>query len=338
MVSNTIFGVITAILIILAGSGLGLYVYGQSQSSGLQSQVSSLQSQINSLKTQVSLDNGQIASLQNDIMKAQMARTPGFYNGQVVTFFYPYTFNCTPPLSHYFPQQSSASVMTGCEVGEGNATAEQGAVPLWVLVPAYAGLSIFGVQALGATSLGYPTFDNQTIITQCGASGTPSACPDHPLLLYSPFFTAVEQNLGITSGYGGLPEGVLPTPAHDHLINCCFTVIPWYTVVVLVFDPNIMPNAVTGTCSQVIPSNLTNPTQNCLSSFQNLEAALTTHSSAVVDANQNNPIWKTLGDPSAQIVIPGVATVAQISDANSNLFEHFTVNATNPYLWNSTTP
>ncbi|MEM3685463.1 MAG: hypothetical protein QXT39_07350, partial [Conexivisphaerales archaeon] len=272
MVSNTIFGVITAILIILAGSGLGLYVYGQSQSSGLQSQVSSLQSQINSLKTQVSLDNGQIASLQNDIMKAQMARTPGFYNGQVVTFFYPYTFNCTPPLSHYFPQQSSASVMTGCEVGEGNATAEQGAVPLWVLVPAYAGLSIFGVQALGATSLGYPTFDNQTIITQCGASGTPSACPDHPLLLYSPFFTAVEQNLGITSGYGGLPEGVLPTPAHDHLINCCFTVISWYTVVVLVFDPNIMHNALTGTCSQVIPSNLTNPTQNCLSSFQNLEA------------------------------------------------------------------
>ncbi|MEM0117848.1 MAG: hypothetical protein QXV32_05320 [Conexivisphaerales archaeon] len=338
MVSNTIFAITTIVLLILAVSGFALYAFNLSQNGSVQQQITSLQSQVNSLNTQLSLAKGQIASLQQDIIAAKMARTPGFYNGEVVTFFYPYNFNCTPSLSTYFPQQSSISSLTNCEVGAGNATAEQGAVPLWILVPAYAGLSIFGVQALGATSLGFPTFQNQTIITQCGASGTPSACPDHPLLLYSPFFAAVEKNLGIDNGYGGLPEGVLPTPAHDHLINCCLKVVPWYSIVVLVFDPNIMPNAVTGTCTQVVPSNLTDPTGNCLSSFQNLENALNTHSSAVISANQNNPIWSTLNNPSNQVIIPGVATVAQISNTNSNLFEHFTVNETNPYLWNSTPP
>ncbi|MFI5421262.1 MAG: hypothetical protein ACHQ1H_09885 [Nitrososphaerales archaeon] len=152
----------------------------------------------------------------------------------------------------------------------------------------------------------------------------------------SPFFTAVEQHLGIASGYGGLPEGVLPTPAHDHLINCCFQVVPWYTIVVLVFDPNIFPNAVTGQCTQVVSSNLTNPTSNCLSSYQGLFDALTTHSNATLVSNKDNPIWQTVGNPSTQIVIPDAASAAQISNANTNLFEHFTVNSTNPYLYNNT--
>jgi hypothetical protein len=125
---------------------------------------------------------------------------------------------------------------------------------------------------------------------------------------------------------------VLPTPSHDHLINCCFTIVPWYTIVVLDFDPNIFPNAVTGQCVRVVASNLTDPTSNCLSNYSGLVSALTTHSNSTL-VNANNPIWQTLGGPSMQIVIPGAATAAQISNANSNLFEHFTVNSTNPYLY-----
>ncbi len=335
MVSNTIFGITIVVLLAIAGLGFGLY-FTNSATNSVKSQLNLLESELNSKKTQVNLDTGQITSLQNDLLQARMARTPGFYNGEVVTFLYPSNFKCTPSLTTYFSSQTSVSSLTNCEVAQGNASAIQGAAPLWVLVPAYAGLSIFGVKALGASNLGFATFDNQTIVTQCGASGTASACPDHPLLLYSPFFTAVEQHLGLMNGYGGLPEGVLPTPAHDHLIDCCFQTVPWYTVVVLVFDPNIMPNAVTGECTQMVPSNLTNPTGDCLNTIQNLEKALNTPSSAVVSSNQNNPIWQTLGGPPEQVVIPGVATVAQINNANSNLFEMFTVNSTNPYLWNST--
>jgi hypothetical protein len=259
--------------------------------------------------------------------------TPGLYNGSVVTFIYPYTYNCTPSLLNYFPNETTAAKYTGCEVGFGNAAAEAGAVPLWVLVPAFAGLSIFGVTELGASPQGYPTFQNNTVLTDCGASGTPAGCPDHPHYLYSPFFTAVEEHLGIKNGVFGLPEGVLPTPAHNHLISCCLKVIPWYTVVVLVFDPNIFPNPVTGQCTAIVPSNLSNPTANCLNNYAALVDALTTHSSAVAAANTNNPIWQTLGGPTTQVVVPGAAVAAQLTNANSNLFEHFVVNTTNPYLY-----
>lgn len=263
---------------------------------------------------------------------AKLAQTPGFYNGAVVVFTYPKNYNCTPGLLTYFSNQTVAAKLTTCEVGAGNSTAEANAASLWVIVPAFAGLSIFGVPALGASSLGFPTFNNSTLVTDCGAGGTPAGCPDHPEFLYSPFFTAVEQHINITNGYGGLPEGVLPTPSHDHLINCCFTTVPWYTIVVLDFDPNIFPNVVTGQCAQVAASNLTDPTANCLSSYSGLVNALTTHINATA-VNANNPIWQTLGGPTTQVVVPGAATAAQISNANSNLFEHFTVNSTNPYLY-----
>ena len=317
-ISNIIFTIVTVILLIAAGVGFGLFA---TRSASTVTETRSLSTIVTTTVTSTPTTT-----------QADLVRTPAFYNGTVVVFTYPKDYNCTPGVLNFFPNQTAPAKLTQCEVGAGNSTAEQGAVPLWVVVPAFAGLSIFGVSALGASNLGYPTFNNSTLVTDCGAGGTPAGCPDHPHFLYSPFFTSVEQHLNITSGVFGLPEGVLPTPSHDHLINCCFQIIPWYTIVVLDFDPNIFPNAVTGQCTQVVPSNLTDPTANCLSNYTGLVHALTTNSNATA-INAANPIWQTLGGPSTQIVIPGAATTAQISNANTNLFEHFTVNSTNPYLY-----
>lgn len=311
-ISNTVFALSTVVLIIIAAVGFGLYATAAS-SPGATTAYTTL-------------------TKQGATVVVRPTETAGFYNGTIVTFVYPYQYKCLPSLTKYFSNETTAASLTQCEVGAGNATAEQGAAALWVIVPAFAGLSIFGVSKLGASAQGFPVYSNQTIVTQCGASGTPSGCPDHPLLLYSPFFTAVEEHLELKSGYGGLPEGVLPTPAHDHLIDCCFQTVPWYTIVVLVFDPNIFPNAVTGQCTAVAPSNLTDPTGDCLSNYNGLLKALTAHDSGVSTVNANNPIWQTLGGPNLQVVIPGAATAAHITNANSNLFEHFTVNATNYYL------
>lgn len=306
-VSNAVFATAVVILLAVAAGGFVLYATKPNASGG---------TTITTVVTNA----------------APSFETGGLYNGQVVTFIYPRDYACSPSLTTFFPNQTEAASKTSCEVGAGNSSAELGAAALWVVVPAYAGLSIFGVQALGASPQGYSRFDNQTIVTDCGANLTPSGCPDHPNLLYSPFFTEVEQHLGITNGYGGLPEGVLPTPAHNHLINCCFQTIPWYTVVVLNFDPNIQPNPVTGECAETAPSTLSNATGDCLNTYSALVSALTTHDTALSSINANNPIWQTLGGPTSQVVVPGAATAVQLSSANTNLFEHFTVNSTNFYL------
>lgn len=310
-VSNAVFGASIIVLLIIAALGYSLYFSALSQVT-----TTSITSTTTSVKT----------------VQISPKLSGAFYNGSVVTFIYKYDYACVPKLSSFFPNQTDAASKTDCVVGAGKADAEQGAAPLWVLVPAYAGLSIFGVEQLGATASGLPRFQNKTLITNCGAGLTPTACVFHPSLLYSPAFTVVEQHLGITNGIFGLPEGVLPTPAHNHIINCCFAVIPWYTIVVLVFDPNIFPNAVTGECSVIVPSNLTSPTSNCLNSYDAIVSAFNTKSSSVQAANKGNPIWEALGKPSTQIVIPGASVVSQISNANSNLFEHFTVNSTNFYF------
>ena len=257
--------------------------------------------------------------------------TAGFYNGKVVTFIYTQPPACVPAYPSFFPSAQVASKVDNCEVGIGNNTAVSGAAPFWVLVPAYAGLSIFGVGALGANPQGFPVYNDQTILTDCGASGSPSESPDHPELVYSPAFTQVEKYLNITDGYGGLPEGVLPLPAHDHIISVIGP-IPWYTVVVLVFDPNIMPNPVTGECTQVVASDLPNATSNCLTSLSALQRAMTTTNGAIAQANANNPIWLALGKPMTQVVIPGDTSPSQIYNANSNVIEYFNVNTTNPYF------
>ena len=262
----------------------------------------------------------------------------GFAQGQAVTFYYPSvtaqpgngSWVCAPPLLSFFPSQRSAANVTPCEAGAADQSAISGQLPQWVLVPAYAGLSIFGVPALGASTQGYAQFNGSAILADCGAGGSPSACRDHPTYLYSPLFTAVEEFLNLTQGYGGLPPGVLPTPTHDHLLNTSTTYpdIPWGSIVVLVLDPNILPSRTTGLCTQVVPSNLSSPTGNCLNSISALDRALATLSSSVVNANggaRNNPIWEALGGPTVQVIVPGDLTIPQINTLNMNFYDWFGV-------------
>jgi hypothetical protein len=263
----------------------------------------------------------------------------GFTLGQVVTFHYngTNTFLCTPGISTLFSGNATASAAvakTNCEVGAASQSAVQ-QVPEWVLVPAFAGLSVFGVAALGASSSGFPTVNGSALLTDCGAGGTPAACVDHPTYLYSPFFTAVEQQIGQANGYGGLPLGVLPTPAHDHVINTSSTFpnVEWGTIAVLVLDPNILPDRASGACTAAVHSNLSNPVGNCLTSLGALERAAGTCSSSVVAFNSatSNPIWKTLNSLTKstvcdQVVVPGDVTIPQIgSNLNSNLYIPFSV-------------
>jgi hypothetical protein len=314
-ISTMVFAATAIVLIIVAAVGFGLYA-------------------TNSGKTTTSTSTS-TTTITSTLM--QELQSGGFLNNQTVKFGYTQAQVCTPSVISFGFNSSEATAAAGktqCEVGAGNSTAVSGAAPVFVLVPAYAGLSVFGVTTLGASSQGYPVFDGQVIVTQCGAGGTNASCPDHPTYLYSPDFTAVEQHIGVTNGVFGLPEGVLPTPAHDHVITFLdSSSIPWYMVAVLVFDPNVMPNAITGQCQQIVNSNLTDPTQNCLNSVTAIAAALTTHTTATAAANatQNNPIYDTFGGVSTQVLIPGVTMVAANSPANSNLFLYFNDIAENPY-------
>jgi len=130
---------------------------------------------------------------------------------------------------------------------------------------------------------------------------------------------------------------VLPTPAHEHLVTFTTnTSIPWYIVVVLVFDPNIYPNPITGQCQQIVPSNLTDPTGNCLNNITALENAMMTYSSSVPAANANNPIWEALlkGSPyqSLQVVVPGITSPSQLfNTTNSNMILYFSDPDVYPY-------
>lgn len=326
-ISTTIFGVVVLVLLIIAASGFYLY---SSKSATTTTETSFLTSTSVLTSTEIStttatVSGTAIASLRSD----------GFVNGNLTTFDYTQQYVCTPAITTFVntTEAANATKVTTCLVGAGKSSALSGAFPVFVLVPAFAGLSNFGVTALGATSQGYPVFNGQPVVTQCGAGGSPSACPDHPTYLYSPDFTAVEQHLGIKAGVFGLPEGVLPTPSHDHVAGYNFPGgIPWYGVVVLVFDPNIFPNAITGQCAAVVNSNLTAPTGNCLNSFSALTAAMDTHTTATAAANstQNDPIYDTFGGVSAQVLIPGVTIVSNSSPANSNLFLYFSVAPANP--------
>lgn len=255
----------------------------------------------------------------------------GFTRGEAVTFVYngTATFLCTPGMSVMFPGNATAAAAaatTPCEVGNASQSAVV-QVPEWVLVPAFAGLSIFGVAALGATATGVPTYNGTPLGVDCGAGGSATACVDHPAYLYSPLFTLVEQHIGATTGYGGLPLGVLPTPAHEHLIDTTrsYPNVPWGTIAVLVFDPNIWPAPATGRCTAVVGSNLSDPTAHCLTSLTNLTAALTTCTTANAHANSNEPIWATLADPCTQVVVPGVSSPGELALLNGNLYIPFAV-------------
>jgi hypothetical protein len=265
----------------------------------------------------------------------------GFDNGQIVTFLYNGTNTelCTPSATSLFPSDPNASLAathTACEVG----AADQNAVPQvpqYILVPAFAGLSIFGVPALGASSHGFPEVNGSVLLTQCGAGGTSTACPAHPTYIYSPEFTAVEDHLGIAANAepGGLPPGTLPTPAHDHLIDTATTYpnVYWGITVVLVLDPNIYPAQMSPTCTASVPSNLSSATGNCLTSYAALQRAMTTCSSSAVAFNSavKNPIWQTLGSGCDQVVVPG----GSLGDLNANLYIPFSVSPGAPPMFPS---
>jgi hypothetical protein len=313
-VSNAVFGAVTIVLLIVAGSGLYLY----STASGTTTNI-----------TQVRTTTAVSTSL------VEQLKSGGFVDGNLTTFGYTQNYVCTPAGTAFInnAEAQAAAKVTTCIVGAGNRTAVSGAFPVFVLIPAFAGLSVFGPTQLGASSQGYPIFNNQVIVTQCGAGGTAAACPDHPTYLYSPDFTLVEQHIGINNGVFGLPEGVLPTPSHDHIAGFDTNdSIPWYVVAVLVFDPNIFPNAITGQCAQVVNSNLTSATGNCLTSFTALSQAMNTKTTATANANstQNDPIYDTFGGVGAQVLIPGVTIVSETSGANTNLFLYFNVTPENP--------
>jgi hypothetical protein len=261
------------------------------------------------------------------------------YKQQVVTFKYTSAFTCDPGLASFASNKTEANLaaaQTSCEVGGGNSTVLiTNAQPVFLLVPVFAGLSVFGVPALGSTSQGYPTFDGKLIFTQCGAGGTGSACADNPSTVYSSLISQAEKGSGITSGTGGMPQGVLSVPAHDQLVDFIGgPSIPWYVVTVLVFDPNIFPDATTGQCHQWVASDLQNPTGNCLNSLLDLSTAIQTTTSATAKANsaQADPFYSAMGSPQTQVVIPGGATfVSSTTPPNSNLVLYFSVTTGNPY-------
>ncbi len=268
------------------------------------------------------------------------------YDNMVITQHYTHNYACenTSAVQSLFKGLSGQEAQsTDCEVGVG--VIPSGTLPLFVLTPAYAGLSIFGYQPLGATPEGFPTFTyngtTHVVLTNCpgmGASNPALMCVDHPFLLYSPYFTAVEQHLGITNGLNvtlngqtvHADEGVLFTPAHTHLLaqSTGNTSIGWYLVVVLVMDPNIMPNPITGKCEAIVPSNLTDPTANCLTNITSLMHAMTTYDSAVLKANAKNPIWQTLNDAyhvgGLQVIVPGISSPADLMNtSNTNIVLYF---------------
>jgi hypothetical protein len=317
-VSRTIFAVTTIVLIVVAAIGYGLYASQVLKPSALAPQ-------------------------------ARIGVTGGFLNSKVVSFQFYLNFSCTPSLTTLFPNDGNATAaasVTSCEAGEAG-TFPSNAVPVWGIAPAFAGLSIFGITTFGATADGFPTWNGTTILTDCTGMGSVHKCPDHPPLFYSPIIVAVENYLGIKSGMAvgstTLPEGVMPFMAHTHIVetDAGQQDIPWNAIGVFVFDPNIFPDPVTGICHQVVASNLTNPTANCLTTTTALKAAMATSDSAVVSANTSpysgsngNPIWFGLGlnkMPPVQVVVAGATSPSQYNVANTNVDVPFAVVDTNPF-------
>jgi hypothetical protein len=336
-VSTSVFIGVVVVLIIIAAAGFALYATKPSITSTVTSTVTSFSTVVS---TSVSTVTSTITSTVTQTQTKTVTTTAippisaTFYEGKVISQFYTAPYQCpTSSLpSGFFPNASVQKLVDGCEVGAGVIQGE----PLFVLVPAFAGLSIFGVPQLGSTDTGFPVFkygnNSYVILTHCPAMGAPInalMCPDHPVLAYSPLYDAVERSLGITNGVFGLPQGVLPLPAHSHLVaeSTKNTSIPWYVVVVLVFDPNIFPDPVTGRCVQLVPSNLTNPTANCLNDVANLMKAMTTYSSSVGLANANNPIFQTVNSAfhtgNVQVVVPGLTPSTLLNKSNSNIILFF---------------
>ncbi len=302
-VSKRIFATVTIILIVVAAGGYALYA----------------SSALKQTKTRIGV-------------------VGGILNGKIVSFQFFETFSCTPSITQLFPNNANATAaaaVTQCEIGAPG-TFPSNTVPVWGLVPAFAGLSVFGLTAFNATQQGYPTFNGTAVLTDCTGMGSANKCPDHPPLFYSPAIVAVENYLRQPNGVMGLPEGVMPFPAHTHIVDTDAGQqdLPWDAIGVFVFDPNIFPNPVTGRCTQIVPSGLSNATSNCLISTAALKTAMATQNSALATVNAKNPIWNGLGlgsQPPYQIVIAGATSPSQYANANSNVDVPFAVIDNNPF-------
>ena len=249
-----------------------------------------------------------VALLLSGSARASTSTVTAFQNGNTVSLVYFDNFTCFPDAATIYMNSSEsvkASAITSCEYGSSFGVNTTGGIPRWGLIPAFAGLSVYGNPAYGSTPQGYPTYNGQTILTGCAAGLTPNACIHRPAYVYSPIITAIENRIGISDGINGLPEGVLPNAARDLIVSLKKngTVSRSYEVRVWVLDPNIFPNLTTGQCSQVAPSNLTDPTAHCLTSETALQAAISTNDSAIAVINANNILWKVARRPTTQVVI-----------------------------------
>ncbi len=313
-VSNSVFAVTTIVFLIVAGSGYVLYA---THGAG------TITSTIISTTTYTPTST------------KPLGLVGGFLNGQIVTFEFFTPSQCSPSLTTVFPNSSeaqNASTKTTCEVGAPG-TFPSNTLPVWGVVPAFAGLSLFGLSAFGASSQGFAVYDGTVILSDCIGGGHPPGCPDHPPLVYSPVFSMVEKYMGITNGVMGLPQGVMPFPAHDHIVESAAgnQNIPWNAIAVMVFDPNIFPNPVTGTCTQISPSTLANATGNCLITTAALQRAMNTTNAGIAAANAKNPIWLALGKPMVQVVVAGATQPSQYRNANTNVDVPFAVVDNDPY-------
>ncbi len=265
--------------------------------------------------------------------------SPAFQNGSIVTAVTYSNYHLLALLTVLFPGSSeaaNASAVTNCEVGVLLTNKTSGALPRWNLIPSFAGLSIYGIAAWGSTPQGYPVYNGTTVVTQCGAAGTPAGCLNLTKYFYSVKQGIDERTLGIYKGISGLPEGVLPSPANDKLMSPVKTNTPSlsYVIRVGVYDPNIFPNATTGKCKQVAPSNLSNPTGDCLTSYAALKTALLTADSGVAVVNANNPLWNAAGKPMTQVSLLSslnLSAAVKLNSSDTNLVVYSYVNNTPSY-------
>ncbi len=247
-----------------------------------------------------------------------------FLDSRTVTLIYTANYICNPQLS------SNANLTCGIKT----AGVLLGTLPVWEIAPYFAGISALGGNNSGATSQGYAVYNGNVFATQCGSGLSPSACPQTPVFIKEvpPLLGRLINNYSGTNKLNRYLPGVVPMPAHDNLLLHDYgnTSIPWYVIIVRVYDPNVFPNPVTGTCTQVAPSNLTNATGNCLTSFDALVRAFGTHNRYVPLINKVNPLYNVTTNLSTQVVISLVPTIAGVSGIlypNTNIFETFRVSS-----------
>ncbi len=229
--------------------------------------------------------------------------TLAFQNGNVVLYVY-VNDTCTGSVYNNSNAQAALAV-TDCETGKAPVSGVVGLVPIWAITPAFAGLSAFGIYNNNLTVNTYPIYNGTAIVTQCGVSTSQAACRNKSLYIYSPLYELAEEAIGFSNGIDGLLAGVLPNPARDIIVSPLenSTYSKTYVIRVSVLDPNIFPNATTGTCKEVAPSSLPNPTANCLNSTVALAAAINTTDNAISAINRESPVWQVLGMPTKQAVI-----------------------------------